>query len=216
MGISASKPVPKDAESSRPPSADEFDANDLLRHLQEHEGYEVYDVFERPKDGGRLPAPVRLWVEADEVASGSPAAAKAAAAGGTADSGGTVAAPAVESETAGIAVAKQSAPAAVSSSSGAKLQVDVEPWVVLTSASGPSPPPPPPRTGKAAAPKKPPPGKGKGPPPAPPPKSKGGPGKPPPPTKAKAGGPLAKKGSASATSIRQTVALEVAACRGAG
>merc|ERR1719387_168843 len=55
---------------------DEFDAQDLLRHLQENEGYEVYEFFEaaRGRKGSRVLAPRRLWVEALEVASPTAAA----------------------------------------------------------------------------------------------------------------------------------------------
>jgi len=44
--------------------SDDFNVLDLLRHLQEQEGYEVYDIFERGRE--RVPTQVRLWLEDKE------------------------------------------------------------------------------------------------------------------------------------------------------
>ncbi|CAE7468174.1 unnamed protein product [Symbiodinium pilosum] len=44
-------------------ASEDFNVQDLLRgrHLQEQEGYEVYDIFERGRE--RVPTQVRLWLE---------------------------------------------------------------------------------------------------------------------------------------------------------
>lgn len=59
-----SAPAPSDGESSMSDSQtwDTFNAADLLRHLQESEGYEVYEVFECEK-GRKMHAPIRSWLE---------------------------------------------------------------------------------------------------------------------------------------------------------
>jgi len=66
MGSSASK-----ATVSANMPCKEVDAQALLRHLQEHEGYQVYDVFERGQ-GERVPAPVRIWLEAMDSTANTP------------------------------------------------------------------------------------------------------------------------------------------------
>lgn len=170
MGIGFSKEVPKTSEKERSGVGDDFCAKDLLRHLQENEGYEVYDIFELPEHGGRLSAPLRLWVEAEEAGgcatpqvSGNLGADTGAAEEG---SGAEVAVtPGNPGET-GASV----------SGKGGVVEVDALPWVVLTHQPGSEkgrgkggrPPPPPVSAkgkGKSASGK----GVGKSPPP------KGGP-----------------------------------------
>lgn len=66
--------APRDARC-----CDEFRARDLLLHLQENEGYEVYEYFEASKGpkGSKVLAPRRLWVEVLETVPISPASASA-------------------------------------------------------------------------------------------------------------------------------------------
>lgn len=169
MGASASKSATGDSAvapraASGTSGGDEFDVTDLLRHLQENEGYQVYDVFERA-EGTRVPAPIRVWLEEDEVAATCSGASGAPWDGDMASS--QVSAKAVGSF---------------------RVQVDLEPWVVLRSVgmqtSLPSLRPPP--SAKSRGP--------------PPPKAKGPPGKPPL-AKAKAGASVAKKSRTAATTV---------------
>ncbi|CAE7447452.1 FH6 [Symbiodinium natans] len=56
--------VAAEADKDGKAANDDFNVLDLLRHLQEQEGYEVYDIFERGRE--RVPTQVRLWLEDKE------------------------------------------------------------------------------------------------------------------------------------------------------
>lgn len=167
--------------------SDSFDAQDLMRHLQEREGYEVYEFFEAEKGdrnarklkGHNVPcvlAPRRIWAEALEEQA-------AAIASSTSPESSPPGPQRSYVETSGDA-------------GSGNVVVDSDPWVVLTPSASPpgSPPagpqkPPAPAQAKARHPS------GRVPPPPPPPpkaKAKGAPGKPPEP-KAKFGAPAASK-----------------------
>eukprot|EP00448_Togula_jolla_P019599 CAMPEP_0170571206 /NCGR_PEP_ID=MMETSP0224-20130122/1540_1 /TAXON_ID=285029 /ORGANISM="Togula jolla, Strain CCCM 725" /LENGTH=703 /DNA_ID=CAMNT_0010893575 /DNA_START=30 /DNA_END=2139 /DNA_ORIENTATION=- len=158
-------------------SISEFDPRDLMRHLQEQEGYAVYDLFERESQR-RIPAPRRVWLESLEEV--STLEEKGCSQGGDGDRGSTPS-------------SKDAASKPPANGSGTSL--NEAPWVVLTATASSLPPPP---LGRSQNPVKvwPPGAKGKA--PQPPPskaKAKGPPGRPPVSKPSGAGAP-AKKAAA--------------------
>mmetsp|Transcript_30434 Transcript_30434/g.56294 ORF Transcript_30434/g.56294 Transcript_30434/m.56294 type:complete len:709 (+) Transcript_30434:96-2222(+) len=141
---------------------DAFDAQELMRHLQEREGYEVYEFFEAEKGhrnarklkGQSAPcvlAPRRIWAEALEEQPAVTASGDSAETCESRPPAGQVEPP----RDTGIG----------------SVVVDDDPWIVLT----PTMPPPPKPAGQSKAR----PAFPRGPPPPPKAKAKGAPGKPP-------------------------------------
>lgn len=122
------------ANSASSACSDEFDAQDLMRHLQENEGYNVYEFFEvaKGRKGARVLAPRRLWMEAEHHDDESRVVLPG--------SGGEPVQP--ENSTTGAGAFRPSGAASRGLSPGCRgggggIAVDGDPWIVLTPSSPP-------------------------------------------------------------------------------
>eukprot|EP00930_Biecheleria_cincta_P089798 TRINITY_DN79136_c0_g1_i1.p1 TRINITY_DN79136_c0_g1~~TRINITY_DN79136_c0_g1_i1.p1 ORF type:complete len:803 (-),score=196.85 TRINITY_DN79136_c0_g1_i1:309-2717(-) len=154
---------------------DDFNAQDLLRHLQEQEGYEICDVFANGR--ARVPALLRHWQEGTESWQAACSSTK------------QIEVPAADVETSDAAGdSNQQLQAKNSHTTGDAEDVDNDHWVLLSAPKA--------RMAKGAVPSKgagkgPPGAKGKAPPPPPPPKAHGAGAKSKAKAKAKCGSPPA-------------------------
>eukprot|EP00931_Biecheleriopsis_adriatica_P045875 TRINITY_DN26291_c0_g1_i1.p1 TRINITY_DN26291_c0_g1~~TRINITY_DN26291_c0_g1_i1.p1 ORF type:complete len:799 (-),score=200.61 TRINITY_DN26291_c0_g1_i1:39-2435(-) len=149
---------------------DKFDAEDLLRHLQEQEGYEVYELFERGRRT-RVPAPLRQWLEDKEEWRPVCAPADVPVPSSSSSSPVSASKPKDQLPACGDSGHAKSAPSEEDcQEDGDCVHVDKDHWVLLSTpvrpvpvpaqkgkgrgkgpASGKAPPPPPPAKGQGRA-----------------------------------------------------------------
>lgn len=177
MGGSQSQPLSGSTEPRQENGCAEkdcFNAQDLLRHLQEQEGYEICDVFANGR--ARVPTLLQHWQEGTESWQ---------AACSSTSTGKQFQSPAADDDTSNAADGNNDQPAGDPEDCGS--QMDNDHWVLLSAPKA--------KPAKAPAPKK---GAGKGPgkgpsgkasPPPPPPKAHGPGAKSKAKAKAKCGGP---------------------------